>query len=274
MKKVIPVLFVLCTALVITAGFLLPGFVFSAQDSKLQKTTHTYETKGLQFHPVAQVSDSLRLVAGKSTMIDLSRNKRPNARRVPTAALSGECRLSADGAYKAALEALRFLKKEGTVGIEPEGYPIHRESAELAISEDQSTSAVLWECELRNDKAAQLVEMLIDDRSGKMLSIDVVSNTNPLAPNGEKSPQKLANDFFVRLATIFSDYYGLQCKTVQLGPAQLDHEFSRLNGLPDCYYTVRGSAILEEKSGKTLTLPLETYCGTYLFNDYVHMFGY
>ena len=274
MKRFIPILFAFCTALAIAAGFLLPGFVSSAQDKKLQRTTRTYETKGLQFHPVAQVSDSLRLVAGKSTMIDLSRNKRPNARRVPTTALSGECRLSADGAYKAALEALRFLKKQEAVGIEPGGYPIHRESAELAISEDQSTSAVLWECELRDDNAGQLVDMLIDDRSGKMLSIEVVSNTNPLAPNGGKSPQKLANDFFVRLATIFSDYYGLQYKTVQLGPAQLDSDFSRLNGLPDCYYTVRGSAVLEGKSGETLTLPLETYCGTYIFNSYVHMWGY
>lgn len=271
MKKFIPILFVLCTALAITAGFLLPGVVSSAQDRKLQKTTRTYETKGLQFHPVAQVSDSLRLVAGKSTIIDLSRNKRPNAHRVPTATLSGECRLSADGAYKAALEALRFLKKQGAVGIEPGGYPIHREIVELAISEDQSTSAVLWECELRDDNAGQLVEMLIDDRSGKMLSIDVVSNTNPLAPNGGGKPQKLANDFFVRLATIFSDYYGLQYKTVQLGSAQLDRNFSQLNDLPYCYYNVRGSVTLCDESGKTLILPLGTACGTYVFNSLDYM---
>lgn len=269
MKKLIPVLFVLCTALAITAGFLLPCFVSSAQDITLQKTTRTYETKELQFHPVAQISDSLRLVAGKYTSVNFSRIK--NARVTYSASLSSEVRLNADGAYKAALEALRFLKEQGAVGIESKGYPIHRENTQLAISADQSTSAILWECELRDDNAGQLVDMLIDDRSGKMLSLDVVSNVNPISAKGENSPQKKANDFFVHLATIFSRYYGLQCKTVKLDPVQWDSNFSQLNGLTDRYYTVRGVALLEEKSGEMLTLPLGTYCGTYEFNNCDYM---
>lgn len=265
MKKVIPLLFVFCTALAITAGVLLPGFVSSAQDRKLQKTIRTYKTEGIQFHPVAQVLDSLQLIAGKNyCAIDFSGGGSPDDQ----GPFSTKVRLNADGAYKAALEALRFLKEQGAVGIEQGSYPIHSEKAQLAISMDQSTCAVVWDCELRDDRAGPEVDMLIDDQSGKMLSLNVVLNEAPISVKGENSPEKTANNFFMRLATVFSNYYGLQCKKVDLDPPiQWNSNLSRLKGSPDHYYDVTGSAILEDKSGATLEIPVKSYGGTYQFNN-------
>ena len=222
MKRFVPILFVFCTALAVTVGFFLPGFVSAMQDQELKTKVNTYEAANLQFHPVAQLKDSLQLLAGEYTTVNLD----------------GGSNLDADGAHQAALDTLKFLTEHGAVGILSEGYPGHTETPILAVSADKTMSAILWRCGLYNDRAGRWIDILIDDNSGKMLAFSIISDQKVISGQAAKNVQEQAHDFSSKLAGICADYYGWKIEDVQLGDAvQLDHSSG---------YSIKGSISISD----------------------------
>lgn len=265
MKRFVPILFVFCTVLAVAAGFLLPGFVSAMQDRGLQAKVNTYETDSLQFHAVAQITDSLRLLAGGYTKVKLERGSS----------------LDAEGAYQAALDALQFLIKQDAIGILPEGYPNHSETPFLAVSSDQSMSAVLWRCELYSNSTGKWINMLIDDNTGKMLAFGIVPDQEVISGQAEKSVREQASDFCNRLASTCARYYGWEAKDVQLDDAvHLDDASNYLikSDLQNSSYrimysdsspgySIKGSVTMITDSGESLTFPLTIIGNLYAFNS-------
>lgn len=265
MKRFVPVLFVFCTALAVTAGFFLPGFVSSMQDQELKTKINTYEAASLQFHPVAQLKDSLQLLAGEYTTVNLD----------------GGSNLDAGGAHQAALDTLKFLTEHGAVGILSEGYPGHTETPILAVSADKTMSAILWRCGLYNDRAGRWIDILIDDNSGKMLAFSIISDQKVISGQAAKNVQEQARDFFSKLASICADYYGWKIEDVQLGDTlQLDNSSGYLmksDSQNSSYrimysdsssgYSVKGSVTMITDTGESLTFPLTILGNRYAFNS-------
>ena len=232
MKRTVPLLFVCCTILTAVAGFLLPGFLSGAQDGKIQAKTGVYETDIIRFHPVAQMEDSLRLL--KDDGHTLSLFQKDGGKR------------NIDGAHQAALEALRFLEKNGAPGIVPNGYSTHTEMPFLAVSSDNARSAVLWECGFYHKEGGDLVNMIIDDSSGKMLAFKVASSHRIIA---EKEEEYNAEPFAKRLSKICSIYFGWKIKA-----AKTESPF-------------KGEITLTDQSGNALTFPYKVANNSYTFNS-------
>lgn len=243
MKRFVPILFIFCTAIAVTVGFFLPGFVSAMQDQELKTKVNTYEATSLQFHPVAQLKDSLHLLAGEYTTVNLD----------------GGSNLNADGAHQAALDTLKFLTEHGAVGILSEGYPGHRETPVLAVSADKTMSAILWRCSLYNTRIGRWIDILIDDSSGKMLAFSIISDQKVISGQATKNVQEQTHDFYSKLASICTDYYGWKIENVQLGDAvQLDNSSG---------YSIKGSISISDGSGDLLTFPLRIFGNLYAFNS-------
>ncbi|MEA4813366.1 MAG: hypothetical protein VB112_00450 [Oscillospiraceae bacterium] len=243
MKRFVPVLFIFCTALAVAAGFFLPGFVSAMQDQELKTKISTYEAASLQFHPVAQLKDSLQLLAGEYTTVNLD----------------GGSNLDTDGAHQAALDTLKFLTEHGAVGILSEGYSGHTETPVLAVSADKTMSAILWRCGLYNDRAGRWIDILIDDNSGKMLAFSIISDQKIIFGQARKNVQEQAHDFSGKLASICTDYYGWKIEDVQLGDAvQLDNSSG---------YSIKGSISISDDTDDLLTFPLTIFGNRYAFNS-------
>ena len=243
MKRFVPILFIFCTAIAVTVGFFLPGFVSAMQDQELKTKVNTYEATSLQFHPVAQLKDSLHLLAGEYTTVNLK----------------GGSNLNADGAHQAALDTLKFLAEHGAVGILSEGYPDHTETPVLAVSADKTMSAILWRCGLYNTRIGRWIDILIDDNSGKMLAFSIISDQKVISGQATKNVQEQTHDFNSKLASICTDYYGWKIENVQLGDAvQLDNSSG---------YSIKGSISISDGSGDLLTFPLRIFGNLYAFNS-------
>lgn len=253
MKRFVPVLFVFCTALAVAAGFFLPGLVSAVQDQELKTKINTYEAASLQFHPVAQLKDSLQLLSGEYTTVHLD----------------GGNNLDADGAHQAALNTLKFLTGHGAFGILSEGYPDHTETPILAVSADKTMSAILWRCGLYNNRAGRWIDILIDDNSGKMLAFDIISDQKVVSGQATENVQEQAHDFSYKLASICADYYGWKIEDVQIGDAVLEEvqlgdavQLDNSSG-----YSIKGSISISDDSDDLLTFPLTIFGNLYAFNS-------
>ena len=242
MKRRIPILLIFCALLAIVLGFFLPSFVSAMQDQKLKTKVNTYETSSLQFHPVAQLKDSLRLLTGKYT----------------TEYLENGSNLDADGAYQAALVTMQFLMDQGAVGILPDGYPKHTETPVLMVSEDKTMSAAMWRCGLYSQKINKWIDILIDDSSGKMVAFNIISDQEILTGQSTKDVKEKAYEFSSKLADICSDYYGWKTESVQVDDTlQIDN----LHG-----YSIKGSIRMRDDGGEVVEFPLTISGNLYAFN--------
>lgn len=243
MKRLGSSLLAVFTALTAAAGFLVPGVISSAQDWGLRTKISTYKAESIQFHPVTCVENSLQLLAGGYTVVQLENGSS----------------MDPSGAYQAALDVCRFLMKEGAFGIPPEGYPEHAETPYLFVSDDKSTSAVLWRCRLYNGDTNRYLSMLIDDGSGKMLSFSISSDQRAISGQTVDTVQKQSYNFSKNLACICSKYYGWKAKSVKIGKA-VSQENGSIN-------SVESVIVMTTDLNKSVEFPLMIHGNFYAFNN-------
>ena len=241
MKRAIPIVLIFCALLAIVSGFFLPSFVSAMQDQKLKTKVSTYETSSLQFHPVTQLKDSLRLLNGEYT----------------TEYLENGSNLDADGAYQAALDTMQFMAAQGAGGILSEEYPNHTEAPFLVVSADKTMSAIMWRCSLYN-KNLKWVDILIDDSSGKMLAFSMTSDQDVIDTQSTKDVKEKAYEFSSKLADICSNYYGWKTENVQVND---DLPIDNLSG-----YSIKSSIKMRDDGGDLVVFPLTISGDRYTFN--------
>ena len=242
MKKAIPILLAFCALLAIVSGFFLPSFVSAMQDQKLKTKVNTYETSSLQFHPVTQLKDSLRLLNGEYTI-----EYRENGSN-----------LDANGAHQAALDMMQFMEAQGAAGVLSERYPDHTEAPLLVVSADKTMSAIMWRCSLYSKNLNKWVDILIDDSSGKMLSFNMISDQDIIDTQSTKDIKKQAYEFSSKLADICSNYYGWKTENVQInGVLPMDN----LSG-----YSIKSSIKMRDDGGDLVVFPLTVSGNQYTFN--------
>ncbi|MGW8114812.1 hypothetical protein ACVS9P_06480 [Caproicibacterium sp. NSD3] len=242
MKRSIPILLIFCALLAIVSGFFLPSFVSAMQDQKLKTKVNTYETSSLQFHPVVQLKDSLRLLTGEYT----------------TEYLENGSNLDADGAYQAALDTMQFMAAQGAAGILSEEYPDHTEAPFLVVSADKTMSAIMWRCALYSKNLNKWVEILIDDSSGKMLAFSMTSDQDIIDIQSTKGVKEKAYEFSSKLADICSNYYGWKTENVQVNDIL---PIDNLSG-----YSIKSSIKMRDDGGDLVVFPLTISGNQYTLN--------
>lgn len=242
MKRFIPILLIFCVLLAIVSGFFLPSFVSAMQDQELKTKINTYETSSIQFHPVAQLKDSLRLLNGEYTTED-----RENGSH-----------LDADGAHQAAVDTMQFMTAQGAVGILSEGYQGHTEAPFLVVSADKTMSAIMWRCSLYSENLNKWIDILIDDSSGKMLSFNMISDQDVIDTQSTKDVKEQAYELSSKQADVYSNYYGWKIENVQVNDIL---PIANLSG-----YSIKSTIEMRDDEGNLVVFPLTISGNQYTFN--------
>lgn len=192
---------VLCgTMLMIGIGVTFPGFVFRIQEKQLSKKISTYETDMYKLTFAEQILDKMRLFSGNYRMMGID---------------SGN-NLNSDTAYQAMLEIIKYYENHAFEIMNSSGIKEYSVQPFLAISSDCKTTAVVWECSIKNEEK-NCIMLTLDDETGKLLRLEIYKN-GYYDYSGKKAQIEESTELFV---DIVKEYYGL------------DVEILKYNGMQD-----------------------------------------
>lgn len=230
---------VLCaagTALVLAAGFLLPGAYFSLRDGQLTHQVTATSEAAVVFQKPNSLIDMLSLFAdGNYSMLQLDS--------------SFACMTAAE-AEDAAITAVRDMQKAGFVVEDPADFPLRSADAYFVIAgrpfsdpQDAGASsaaqeedagqvsspfssrytAVLWSCSFSREDGSNL-NLMLDDATGMVYSINfypVLSADNGEGSAGSNVSQEnrwtALKGFAEISSSYFAAYYGLQAGEIEYG---------------------------------------------------------
>lgn len=200
MKKLTGLLLPILALTILATGFLLPDIVSAYQHSILQSETERYDTNIVHLETAApnRLSEVLRLAARGYKKIQTDFGKS----------------LTADDAYLCAQNLLDSLSDSGLIALgwnlsTAEGtgpVVVYKLTPVIAVDESGKDAAVLWECEFSDSSNSQLLSLVLDDESGKMVSLLYREGGNlTTATVGEDSSSATK-----RWANFCQQYYGFQ----------------------------------------------------------------
>lgn len=207
------------TALVLVAGLLLPQALFAYQDRIQSNQVLRYETEPFQFQSTSQLSESLLLASTSHSNINLdpAQAQRSEAEiqqfALDAFSLLDEC---CDGHFA----SKQFSDFAASPILAVSTSPVAVTDSAVIEGTEQAktqsavlapgTSAIFWDCYLA-DHDGNFFSLILDDRSGKILSFFYSANIANKALAQGKVEKETISDFYnissKNLSRFFQKYY-------------------------------------------------------------------